>query len=283
MILMLNLITNVDLCYTYPMGETTFKSFIPADIQKGANGEWRIQGLASTSTKDLQGEIVDIQGLDLSVLNSRKGTWNWDHKKGPENTIGIIDTVQKADGKLHLGGYLFQNHDKAKAVYQVMSSLKEQDRGRMGLSIEGVIRERGGEGGKVIKKATLTACALTMNPVNTDTYADLAKSLIGAQEIEFDLGQLEVDEELIKSLAVGDGYATKVPSDLTGGDALSKEELGDRKKKKKLKKMDSKMAKSAMIDVLDKLQKLYPDFSRTTLWELFKDRLNTKFPELKQE
>lgn len=266
------------------MGEMHFKSFIPASFEKNANGDWRIQGLASTSTKDLQGEIVDIAGLDLSVLNQRKGVWNWDHKKGPENTIGIIDTVTKADNKLHLGGYLFKNHDKAKAVYQVMSSLKEQDRGRMGLSIEGVIRERGGEGGKVIKKATLTACALTMNPVNTDTYADLAKSLVGTQELEVDFGDFGIDAELMKSLAVGDGYATKTPSNLTGGDALSMEEFGDRKKKKKkLKKMDAKMAKSTMIDVLDKLQKLYPDFSRTTLWELFKDRLNTKFPELKQE
>jgi hypothetical protein len=37
------------------------------------------------------------------------------------------------------------------------------------------------------------------------------------------------------------------------------------------------MYKSNLISVLDKLQVLYPDHSRTVIWEALKDRLETKF------
>lgn len=177
-----------------------FKSFIPAELVKGEKNEWRIRGLASTKTRDLQGEIVDVDGLNLSVLEKRAGVFNWDHGKGPENTVGVIDSVQRKNGQLHLGGYLFQKHDKAKSIYQVMESLKEQDRGRMGLSVEGIIHERDG---KIIKKATLTACALTLSPVNTDTYVDLAKSLGATAELDSTIGYLEVAPDLEKALSVG--------------------------------------------------------------------------------
>jgi len=99
-----------------------------------------------------------------------------------------------------------------------------------------------------------------------------------------------------KSLAVGEGY-TQAPKDLSGGDALSQEDLKSKKKKepvsvaehseskiteKPLKKLSKEMYKSNIIDMLDKLQVLYPDVSRSVIWNTLSDRLTGTFPSLKE-
>jgi hypothetical protein len=383
-----------------------FSVILPAEFQKSEDGEWRVYGLASTPKRDLQGEVIDLKGLDLAPIQKGKGIFNWDHKEGPENTIGAIDTYKKSEEGLYLGGYLFKEHDRAKAIYQIMSSLKKSDRGRVGMSVEGVIKKRSGDDGKVISKATITKCALTMNPVNTDTFADLVKSL-SASEVEFDGDILQEDgsvldeslekagegskggkvvghtstgapiyesakkkprlmasagskeqlhsmlnkyfysqltlhdrgdgthevhnskgkisglhvrehkgrwraehheedetkkslftaEEVIdllqKALGVGDAQATTLPQNITGGDALAKEDL-DRKPKtcddckdetgckcpKEMKKGDASFYKSMLSDLMAQLTYLYPEATQSEIWETVKDRLQRKFPSL---
>jgi len=234
--------------------ENKFKVVIPAHLEKGEDGAWRVYGLASTSNVDQQGEVIDMKGIDLSPIEKGRGLFNFDHKKGPENTVGIIDQYKKTDEGLYLGGYLFKEHDRAKSLYQIMSSLNKSDRGRMGLSVEGVIKERAGKDGKVIKKAQIHSCALTMNPVNSDTYVNLVKSL-GEVEFEGTGDQMkdgifpdaeptaegkpamftadQVVAIIQKALSVGSEQATMKPSELTGGAALAQEDLSDRAKKKK--------------------------------------------------
>lgn len=289
-----------------------FSIIIPAQIEKGKDGDWRIYGLASTAARDLQGEVVNPKGLDLSPIEKGRGVFNFDHKKGPENIIGAIDTAKKSDDGLFLGGYLFKKHDRAKAVHQIMSSLTKSDRGRMGMSIEGVVQQRDGEGEKTIAKAKITSCALTMNPVNTDTYVDVLKSF---NEVQFDtnevkdevIGTIPNDDvektqssnsftavqvvSIIKALSVGDAKATKVPTERSGGDALAQEELDQKTRKgckkssckgsKSLKKLSKQMYKSAFYDLIADLKKLYPASNTSELFEVVKDRLNTKFPNLK--
>lgn len=296
--------------------DSKFKFDIPAQIHKSKDGEWRIFGLASTPSRDLQGEVIDPRGLDLSPIKKGRGVFNFDHKKGPENIVGVIENADLKDEGLYLGGYLFKNHDRAKAVHQIMSSLNKSDRGRMGMSVEGVVQKRAGKDGKTISKAKITSCALTMNPVNTDTYVDIIKSL---NSIEFDtnevkdgvLGTIPQNEEgeasgtntrmftaeqvleIVKALGVGAGYATQVPADRSGGDALAQEDLDEGKKNckkcnsksckcpKKLKKMSKDMYKSTFLDLLNDLKKLHPETSTADLFEAIKDRLNTRFPKLK--
>lgn len=270
-----------------------FAFTIPAQLEKAEDGQWRVYGLASTKDRDQQDEVVDVRGLDLSPIEKGRGIFNFDHKKGPENTIGVIDAYKKSNDGLYLGGYLFKNHDRAKAVHSIMSSLTKSDRGRMGMSIEGVIQKRDGKENKTIAKAKITSCALTMNPVNTDTYVDLVKSM---NEVEFETESLILPTipqgesftpqqvaSLLKALGVGAGYANTIPSERTQGDALSQEDLDSKKKKKKrrLKRMDKKMYKSAFIHVIEHLRKLHPEASTTELYEAIKERLNTKFPKLK--
>lgn len=253
-----------------------FKFVTPVSLQKSDNGDWRIFGKASTSNKDLQGEIIDLKGLDLQHIKNRKGTFNWEHNNDPENKLGIIDQYKLDGNGLYLGGYLFKNHSKAKAVYDIMSSLGEQDKGRMGLSVEGVIRERAGKDGKVIKKAVITGCALTMNPVNTETYCDLVKSLSAVEFFSTD-----IDDTLASNESEPMFTASQVISLL---EKATKQPLIKEEKNNSYDMLDpskSHLFKSFICDILEKISKLYPEVPKDQLWLSVKDRLYTKFPSIK--
>jgi hypothetical protein len=252
-------------------------------------------------------------GMDLTPIDKKKGIINWDHAKGPENTLGVLDGYRKASDGLYIEGRLFKNHDKAKAVHQIMSSLGKSDYGRVGLSVEGQIKERTGQNGEVIKRSVITGVALTMNPVNTDTYVDLVKSMNADQtELEFnseaqasrDPGPNEASQEaseltftanqvidlLGKALSVGSAYATTTPANLTGGDALAQEDRDKKKKSKKevkdpvvamesspIKKGSKEYFIKSVIDIMDSLKTLYPDIPSELLLKAIEDRLTRKF------
>jgi len=203
-----------------------------------------------------------------------------------------------------------------------MSSLNKSDAGRMGMSIEGVIKKRSGKDGKTIKKAVIHSCALTMNPVNADTFIDLAKSLNSCDEFEADADAMEDDitnneaKEVMfskaqmeavfdmfnkredtpkidteKSLSVGDAKATQIPSERSGGDVMAQEDL-DKKCKKcmeksckcpKLKKMSYKTMKKSLTDVVSELKNLYPEHSTSEIFEAVKERLHTKYNVNKED
>lgn len=283
-----------------------FKIIVPADLEKGKDGEWRIRGLASTEKRDQQNEIILQKGIDLTPIDKKKGVINFDHMRGPENMIGLLDGYTRTDRGLFIEGRLFKNHTKAKAVYEIMSSLAEGDRGRVGLSVEGKIIERDAANPSIIKKCAINAVAVTLNPVNADTYADIVKSMNAAESIEIDsqenlesngVEKTNQDEPTFtasqvmaivqKALSVGAG-SMGAPDAKTGGDALQPSTMGaqdqyeDEKKKKpvkkcKLKKTSKDVYKSSLIMVLDKLQVLYPNHSRSEIWEAVKDRLENKF------
>ena len=286
----------------------SFKFIVPATMEKSEDGSYKVRGLASTESVDQQGETIIQKGIDLTPIDSKKGILNWDHQKGPENTIGLLDGYTRTDNGLYVEGRLFKNHTKAKAVREIMESLGEGDRGRMGLSVEGKILERDPANPSVIRKCRINAVALTMNPVNASTYADMVKSM-NASEVEFNSTEEYIQEEhdgeatftagqvvqmIEKALGIGAGQA-QAPADRKGGDALvqsdmkSKEDEKDKDKdsdkkkeeiKSKIRKMSKSLYKSSMVDILEKLQVLYPECSRSQLWEAVKDRLNTRFPDI---
>lgn len=261
-------------------------------------------GLASTSNMDQQGEIVDLKGLDLTPIKQKRGIFNLDHKKSVEDVVGSIDTYKIDDKGLWLGGYLFKQSDRARAIYNIMNSLKKEDRGKLGMSLEGSIKERGGPDGKVIKRAVINACALTFVPVNSDTYVDLVKSLSGTTfESTGILGTLIPTDDMIqKALGVGSGYATETPGNLSGGDALAQEDLDHKPKDvsfaknsedlcadccavksecscpKGLKKMSEAQFRKSLETILFQLSELYPHIPKDRLWDLTKERINRRFP-----
>ncbi len=299
--------------------ENNFKFIMPAELSKAEDGSWKIAGLASTESKDLQGEILLRSGLDLSPIDQNKGWLNFDHSSKLEDRLGTLDGYSITDKGLMVSGTLFKHVPKAQAVQQIMASLKEQGQiGRCGLSVEGVITGRSSTDSKIITGAKINAVAITFSPVNTDTYVDLVKSM-SHSTLDFDstsspqniienlnlkpseqpvFTASQVIDLLAKTLSVGSGYATEIPSQMSGGTALSMESLNkepvdvsskeEKKKKEKeenetivLKsKMSSAMIKANMTLILDKISVLYPQYSKEILWAALKARLETKFPTI---
>lgn len=193
----------------------------------GEDEPWMIEGLASTPSEDQQGEIVLVKGLDLTYLDQGKGTFNWNHfgDKDPSSVIGLITQHRRTpDGELFVKGRLLKALPKAQAAYNLLKALDaEGEARRMGMSIEGKVLHRQN---KVIYKAWVKAVALTMDPVNPDTYVSFAKSFAGAEFVpqeESDLVALDpltLERALsIASTAVGsaNGGSILTPAHLEGG------------------------------------------------------------------
>ena len=274
----------------------SFKFVIPAELSKSTDGEWRVVGLASTSSVDRQGEVIVPTGIDATPIAKGKGFFNFDHDNSPENTIGTLDGYKKTDNGLYVEGRLFKNHTRAKAVYEIMSSLNKGDRGRVGLSVEGKVIERDSKNPSIIKRCLIKNVAITMNPVNQDTYADIVKSM-SSGEVDFEstgtseepqttvvkseeptFSAIQVLSIVEKALGLSSN-APSAPAERSGGDALVQESM-DKKTKKKLKKCSKDLYKSQMLQLLDKLQVLYPENTRSELWNALQDRLTQKFPDI---
>jgi hypothetical protein len=182
------------------VSEKNFKFHVPVELIKSEEEDvWRVRGIASTGDQDLQGETVDQEGLDISALKAGRGLFNWDHQKGPENILGQIEDAEfvEKDGKrcLMVDGYLFKEQERAKAFHNILKSIKKGNAPRVHMSIEGKILDRDKLNMKKIKKARIDKVALTLDPVNPYTFAELVKSL-NAPEVEQVENDMESQEEL---------------------------------------------------------------------------------------
>jgi hypothetical protein len=158
--------------------EKDFRFWMPMETVKSNKGDMRIGGIATDEdAQDIQGEKLFVEGLDIGYLLQR-GAFNWDHGKGPGDILGEVDIAQKQGSKLYVEGPLYPHVKQAKEVYDLMRSLKEAgSKRKLGLSVEGKIKERDSETGKNIKKAWIKNVAITYNPINQGTWVDMIKSL----------------------------------------------------------------------------------------------------------
>lgn len=156
-----------------------FQFNVPINLVKGEETEqgWKIQGVASTEDKDLQGEIVRQHGLDISPIKEGRGWINYNHSNDPEDMVGKLDDASLTNKGMNIEGYLFKKHKRAQGVYQILKSLDDKDRHAVSLSIEGKIMKRSGKSNKVISSAKVDKVAITFDPINTNTYVELCKAL----------------------------------------------------------------------------------------------------------
>ena len=99
-------------------GKDTFQFFAPIHIEKGkgANkGKMRMSGIASTSSKDADGEFLDPNGFELDYF-LKHGYMNWNHQssKDPLALIGKPTSALKKSQGLYLECELFENNPKAR-------------------------------------------------------------------------------------------------------------------------------------------------------------------------
>lgn len=233
-----------------------FQFHVPVELVKadseedGAVDAWQIQGVASTAGEDLQGEIVDQNGLDITMLKAGRGLFNFDHQKGPENVIGQIEEAEfmESDGSkaLFVKGYLFKHSERGKAFYNILKSLKKSDLHRVHFSIEGKILKRCLNNPKNIANARVDKVALTFDPVNPVTYCSLVKSLNAMNIIsENDLTKGEVEMPAHEAVKEHKRLINVLESDDKKDD--KKEAKKQKKELKEYKKEVGKVEKSITL------------------------------------
>ena len=143
----------------------TFKVGMPINNKNyglNENGTLTIEGVASTTSKDLQEEIVSpsaIESLRKQVVNRNL---HLDHNHDYMGGIGVVDDAYVKDNQLHI---------RATILPEFAKGIKERlDLGmNFGLSIAGIpIRSRSNP--KLIEDYQLLEVSLTLLPANWDTY-----------------------------------------------------------------------------------------------------------------
>lgn len=172
------------------MKRDNFRFFIPAKISKAGDGEGEdemiLEGIASTNSKDRQGETLLPQGFDFSVLKNY-GFVNWHHQadKDPSAIIGEpIECKLTETDEFFIKAMLYPESDVAKEAFKLADVLNNNSKTRrLGWSIEGKATKRDPANKKRILKARITGVALTYMPINADTFATIVKAMQGDDEL----------------------------------------------------------------------------------------------------
>jgi hypothetical protein len=198
-----------------PFGDEYIEKSLTSDKADTDEKSWKIGGVASSNEEDLEAEIVVPEGIDVSYF-LKWGWFNSEHKKGAAYKVGIPTKAMCSRKGLEVEGYLLKDMPEAQGIYTLMKTLRKGDHRRsVGFSIEGktVLQE-----GKRILKSFLIDIAITANPVNPTTYADLVKSLKTCSTDN----SLESMSYMSTDKALEAGYAVEGQ---TGGDALRVQDM----------------------------------------------------------
>lgn len=175
----------------------------------------RIGGMATLDdTIDLDQQLLQTTGvIDSLAYLERFGKVNWNHGTDPEDMLGEIThaVIRKSQGKkgLYIEATLNPASPRAVRSYRLMKG-----GARFGFSVQGVIlqlRKATQDGFPVekIAEAFVSQVALTPEPKNYRTFAEVLKSLAGAP--------------IQKALIAGAGTDHAA---FAGGRSLTKESMG---------------------------------------------------------
>ena len=170
------------------MKSNRFNFFVPATISKSrdssGNEIMEVQGVASTIMRDLEGESLDPSGFEIDYF-LKSGLLKWEHGKDPKSYIGTPTEARvTSNNEFFIKGRLWNDSETARSAYELAKTLEKSNSGRkIGWSIEGNSLEKSADG-KNIPRARITNVVLTMNPVNTNTWAEIVKSNFKADYIE---------------------------------------------------------------------------------------------------
>ena len=192
------------------MIRNSFNFFVGVDIDediykasKEAIGDKRyknmvIYGLASDSSEDSEGEFMDPSGFIIDDF-LKSGYLNLEHyttRKGdPQYWIGEPVEGHVKNNEFFVKGKLWEHHPLARNFWDTMLIMKASGSKRKpGFSIEGKALERHPLNKKRVTKAKINHCAVTMTPVNKNSFFDIVK---GEQKQDFITPQLKVDSKYI--------------------------------------------------------------------------------------
>ena len=186
-----------------------FNFYVPLDnhdIIKAAKktGEDRyknmlLSGVASDNSEDLSGEILEPTGYITDVF-LKSGNVNYEHlaKKSPKFIIGKPISAKVSGNDFLIKAKLLSKSQLARDTWDKLIELEEEGSPvRAGWSIEGKALQRDPMNPKRITKALITNVALTFNPVNQNTFADICKGIQQNDFVEQTFSELEVEEPYI--------------------------------------------------------------------------------------
>ncbi len=174
-----------------------------------------LEGVASDNSEDIEGETLEPTGYVIDHF-LKNGYVNYEHlaKKSPKFLIGEPVSGYVKNNKFHIKTQLWENSEVARDAYdKILEMKKTGSKRKAGWSIEGKSLARDPMNPKRITKALITNVALTFSPVNSNSYADIAKGLQKEDYVEPQYEQDTPDKEFIfeferegKKFRVGKDY-----------------------------------------------------------------------------
>src|ERR1700748_2388955 len=276
------------------MKETTFKFWVPAEIEKGkkdtktGKDKWKFKGIASTADVDTDGEVLQPEGFDLSYFLS-DGFVNWNHqsKNNPSAIIGEPTMAQIVPEGLYVETELYQDSAVASSVWDLGKILDSSSSNRkLGFSIEGKVMARDPNDDKKITKAKITGLAITPSPKNKSTFADIVKGNVFEGEWEYDLLKGEdIVGEFVVDITDEDGNRVTVDKSLNINiiKAQNKHDFSEDERKKLSENGEAMSDGSYPIRNEQDLKDAIKSFGRAKDKDAVKTWIRKRAKELKKE
>ena len=153
-----------------------------------------IDMIAGSQLRDTQGEMLSVEGADISELIAGRGRLNDNHGKGFFNAIGRITGAKKifksedatTDREkyywdkvkapyIYVKGYLYddEDHPNARAAAAIIRNIHKADTPlMMKASVEGGVQARGISDPSLLARTKIHSVALTFTPANNNTLVE---------------------------------------------------------------------------------------------------------------
>ena len=153
-----------------------------------------IDCIAGSQLRDTQGEMLSVEGADISELEAGKGRWNDNHGKGFFNSIGRITKAKKIFKRddceddrqrhywdkvkapyIYAAGYLYddEDHPNAKAAAAILRNIHKANTPlQLKASVEGGVIARGIKDSSLLAQTKIHSIALTFTPANNNTLVE---------------------------------------------------------------------------------------------------------------
>ena len=140
-----------------------------------------IGGVCSTRDMDLEGEVIEQDGLDWSYFLAN-GWFNHEHQQGPSAVLGHPVKVEPIDDeRTRVEGVLYLDKQLGRDIYETAQAMKKAGGDRsLGFSVEGQVLLRDPSNKKRVLKARVLNVAITAHPVNPHTNLELIARSLGA-------------------------------------------------------------------------------------------------------
>ncbi len=174
-----------------------------------------IDMIAGSQLRDTQGEMLSVEGADISDLLAGRGRFNDNHGKGFYNSIGRVTSAKKifkADDCdndrqkyywekvkapfIYVKGHLYddEDHPNARAAAAILRNVHKADAPlKIKASVEGGVISRGISDQSLLARTKIHSVALTFTPANNATLVEPTS----LDKSSFDEA---TDMELIKSV-----------------------------------------------------------------------------------